>query len=148
MGDTEEDKKALIAMLGKLYITANSRTEKLQSAIELVVEAIEGKVAQDAPSRNSLNKLHSALTKALGEAGKFNHISEDTPAPASLHLCPGRGKGWRGFDGLATVDEQRVEEYSMAHDEDVRMQDAEDGGVTGVQDSLLEELLDDEEDDL
>lgn len=134
--DTEEDKKALIAMLGKLYITANSRTEKLQSTTGLVVEAIDNKVAQDAPSRNALNKLHSALSKALGETGKVNPISKDTLAPGG------------GNDDLTTVGEQRVEESVVATDEDVRMGGIEDVGVTEIQDSLLEELLDDEDDDL
>lgn len=132
---TEEDKKAFIAMLGKLYITANSKTEKLRSTTELVVEAIDTKVAQDASSRNALNKLHSALNKASGEAGKFKPISEDTLAPTA------------GDDGLTMLEEQRVEESVMANEEEVRMEDVEEEGVTEAQDSLLEELLDDEDDD-
>lgn len=134
-GDTEEDKKALIAMLGKLHITANSKTERLQSTTELVAEAIDSKVAQDAPSRNALNRLHSALSKALGEAGKVKPISEDTLAPA-----------W-GDDGLTTVEEPGVEESVMANEEDIRREGAEEEGVTEVQGSLLEELLGDEDDD-
>ena len=132
--DTEEDKKVLIAMLGKLYIATNSKNEKLQSTNELVVEAISHRVAQDAPSRNALNKLRTALSKALGEAGKVKPISEDTQAPAG------------GDDGLTTVEEQGVEESVMANEEDVKMEDVE--VVTEVQDSLLEELLDEEDDDL
>ncbi len=134
IGDTEEDKKALIAMLGKLHFTANSKTEKLQSTIELVVEAIDNKVAQDAPSRNALNKLHLALSKASGEAGKVKPISEDTLAPV--------GKD----NGLTTVEEPGVEESVMANEEDVGMAGVEDEGVTEVQDSLLEELLTDDDD--
>ena len=135
MGDTEEDKKALLAMLGKLYITANSKTEKLQSTTALVVEAIDSKAAQDAPSRNALNKLHSALSKASGEAGKVKPISEDTLAPSG------------GDDGLTTVEEQRVEESVMANEEHLRMEDVQDEGVTEEKDSLLEELFDDEDHD-
>lgn len=133
-GDTEEDKKALIAMLGKLYITATSKTERLQSTTELAAEAIDNKIAQDAPSRNALNKLHSALSKALGEAGKVMPISEDALAPAG------------GNDGLTTVVGQGMVESVMADDEDLRMEGDEDEGVMEVQDTLLEELLDDEDD--
>ncbi|CAD6584073.1 MAG: hypothetical protein ASARMPRED_001589 [Alectoria sarmentosa] len=133
-GCSKEDKKVLIAMLGKLYIATNSKNEKLQSTNELVVEAISHRVAQDAPSRNALNKLRTALSKALGEAGKVKPISEDTQAPAG------------GDDGLTTVEEQGVEESVMANEEDVKMEDVE--VVTEVQDSLLEELLDEEDDDL
>ena len=130
MGDTEEDRKALIAMLGKLYITANSTTEKLHRTTKLVVEAIDDKVAQDAPSRNALSKLHLALSKALGEAGKIKPIS-----PAG------------GDDGLTKVDEQGVEDSILANEGDVGMEVVENEGVTEVQDSLLEDLLDDEDDD-
>lgn len=129
MGDTEEDRKALIAMLGKLYITANSTAEKLHRTTTLVIEAIDEKVAQDAPSRNALNKLHSALSKALGEAGKVKPVS-----PAG------------GDDGVTTVEEQGVEDPILANEEDVGMEGVKNEGVTEVQDSLLEELLDDEDD--
>ena len=135
MDDTEEEKKALIAMLGKLYISAKSTTKKLQSTNELVAGAIDKNIAQDAPSRNALNKLHSALSKALGEAGKVVPDSEDTQAAA-------------GDGGLTMLQEQRVEESVMADEEDVKMEVLEIEGVTEVQDSLLEELLDDEDEDL
>lgn len=133
-GGTEEDKKALLAMLGKLYISANSKTEKLQSTTELVVEAIDCKIAQDAPSRNALNKLHLALSKALGEAEKVKRDSEDTSAPTE-------------DDGLTTVQEQGLKRSFMANEEDIEMDGSRDEGVTEVQDSLLEELLDGEDDE-
>ena len=132
-GDTEEEKKASIAMLGKLYITANSKTKKLQSTTEIVAGAIDKNIAQDAPSRNALNKLHSALSKALGEAGKVVPVSKDTQAAAG------------GDDDLTTLQEQRVEESIMADEADIRTEGLKDEGVTEVQDSLLEELLDDED---
>lgn len=132
-GDTEEEKKASIAMLGKLYVTANSKTKKLQSTTEIVAGAIDKNIAQDAPSRNALNKLHSALSKALGEAGKVVPVSKDTQAAAE------------GDDGLTTLQERRVEESVMADEGDIRMEGLKDEGVTEVQDSLLEELLDDED---
>ena len=136
-GDTEEEKKASIAMLGKLYVTANSKTKKLQSTTEIVAGAIDKNIAQDAPSRNALNKLRSALNKALGEAGKVVPVSKDTQAAAQAAAG--------GDDGLATLQEQRVEESVMADEEDIRMEGLKDEGVTEVQDSLLEELLDDED---
>ena len=67
-----EEKKAIIPLLGKLYISPSSNSEKLQTAHELVVEAIELKVANDAPSRNAFTKLLNALVKVIGEAKKRN----------------------------------------------------------------------------
>ena len=132
MSDTEEEKKAFIAMLGKLYISANAKAKKLQSTTELVAGAIDKNIAQDAPSRNALNKLHSALSKALKEAGKVVPDSEDAQAAA-------------GDGGQSTLQAQRVEESAMADEADVKMEGLEDEGVTEVQGSLLEELLDDED---
>ena len=121
-GNTEENKKAFIAMLGKLYISANSKTEKLRSTTKLVIEAIDTNVAQEAASRNALNKLLSALKKALAEAEKVKAISGDTLASSG------------GNDGLIRIEGERVE-------------DSDDEGVTKVHDSSLEELLNDEDDD-
>ena len=100
---TEEEKKALIAMLGKLHISADSKTERLQKTTKLVVEAIEDKIAQDAPSRNALNRLHSALVKALGHA-ELKQISGDMLAPAG---------GVDGVDdeGVSEVQGSLLEDY-------------------------------------
>ena len=123
-------------MLGKLYISANSETEKLRSTTELVVEAIDGKVAHDAPSRNALRKLLCVLSKALGDAEKVKPIAVDSSAPV------------RGDDGLTAVDEQMIEGSIVATEEGIRMGVDGDESVTEVQDSISRELLEDEEDDL
>ena len=127
-----EDKKASIAMLGKLYITANSNTEKLKKATELVIEAIDHKIATDAASRNNLNKLHLALSKAMGEPGKSKKGIEDTLAPLE--------------GGRTMIEAQGAEEIILANENDVKMESVEDEGGTEAKESLLDELLTDEED--
>ena len=117
-------------MLGKLFISGNSKTEKLQTTTELVKEAIDEKVAQDALSRNALNKLHIALSKALGDAEQVKLISEHTLAPAG------------GDDSVTTVQKQRVRASFMAGEEDGQMDGIRCNGNTETQDSLLGELLD------
>lgn len=114
---TEEEKKAIIPLLGKLYIAANSTPEKVQVIYELVTEAIDMKAANDAASRNGLSKLHLALKKVIGEAGATRR----------------------------SVEEERAAEVAL--EESVVMAKAEiiEEGRTEVQDSLLEELLDDED---
>ena len=125
---TEEDKKALIAMLGKLYITPNSNAEKLQNTAALVVEAIDDKIAGDATSRNALNKLHMALNKAMGEAGKAKIVPEgDLPTVG---------------DGLTVMD---VDESVVGDEGEVQEEVGEVEDVPAEKDSLLEELLEDEE---
>ena len=96
------------------------------------MQAIDSKIASDAASRNALNKLHLALSKAMGENGKPKKCTEDTLAPAE--------------DGLTTADEQEVEESILANENDVKMERLEDDGITEAKDSLLDGLLTDEED--
>lgn len=89
-----------------------------------VVEAIESKIANDAGSRNALNKLHLALSKAMGEAGKFKKNTDETLVSMSE-------------DGLPEMEEQGREGSVLANDEDKGMGDTKD--------TLLDELLSDEE---
>ena len=128
----EEERKALIAMLGKLYISANSKTERLQKTTQLVAEAIDGKVAHDAPSRNALRKLLSALSKALGDVKKVKSIALDSSTPG-------------GDEGLTAVDEQ-IEGCVTANGEGQKMDGEGDENVTEVQHAISGDLFDGEED--
>ncbi|KAL2040754.1 hypothetical protein N7G274_006733 [Stereocaulon virgatum] len=132
LGCSREDKRASIAMLGKLYITANSSTEKLKKVTELVIQAIDDKIATDAASRNALNKLHVALSRAMGEPRKSKKGIEDTFAPLE--------------GGRTTIEEKGVEESILANENDLKVESVEDAGVMEAKDSLLDELLTDEED--
>ena len=133
----EEEKKVLISMLGKLYITANSASEKLTTVFELVVEAIDNKIASDATSRNALNKLHTALSKAIGESGNIRTQSDEGITVAGQEV------------------ERDTEAPAQDLEDETRMELVEEDeatgfpieGATGVQDSVLEELLDDDDED-
>ena len=122
-------------MLGKLYISVNTKTERLQNTTELVLEAIDGNVAQDAPSRNALKKLLSVLNKALGDE-KVKPIAVDSSEPAG------------GDDGLTAADEQMVEGSVMANDEGFKMDGDGNEGIAEVQESVSEEFLDVQQDNL
>ena len=115
-------------MLSKIHISPNSNTEKLRSTTELVIDAIDGKVAQDAPSRNALQRLHSTLSRALGDAEKVKTIPGERASPGGEN------------DGLTNVDDQTVEGSVIANEEDTRMDDVGDEGITEVQDFLSEEV--------
>ena len=135
----EEEKKALLSMVSKLYITGNSNPEKLQSVHELVVEAVELKVATDTTTRNGLNKLEAALSKALGESGTSR---QDTGGKTIAEPAQ---------DGLTIMDEGRSELPAALADEleDMKMDiiKHEDVEMAGTNETLLEELLDDEDED-
>lgn len=129
---TEEEKKALITMLSKLYITSNSDPTKLEAAKDLAAEAVDSKIATDAPSRNALNKLYTAVSKALGENGTAGKGAEGVTIVET-----------RQNEGLTAVEEEGAVTHGGEEVEETEVRAAAEGG-----ESLLEELLDDEEEEL
>lgn len=118
-------------MLGKLYVTANSSAEKLRITTELVTEAIDGNIATDAASRNALKKLHLALSKAIGEAGTSMKNTDEMPASVSQ-------------DGLTVVQDQ-AEDSILATKDALKVESVVDHSIAHANDSLMDELLTDEE---
>lgn len=88
----EEEKKALLSMLGKLHISTDTDPALLRTVSDLVTEAFESKVAADVTSRNILTKLQTALGKHLQTAKDHqqpdhvedgeNELKDDTVADA------------------------------------------------------------------
>lgn len=113
----------MIPLLGKLYITSNSSMEKLQIAKDLAAEAIDINIANDAASRNGLNKFHTAAIKAIGDStANKRQVNGETI--------------------LDIAQESKVE----GEDEDMNTRGLNTDMVkteimTDVQDSILEELL-------
>ena len=116
-------------MLGKLYITSNSDTEKLHTVVDLAAEAIDIKIASDATTRNALNKLYMALTKAAGDSSPAKKTTGDN---AEMR------------EGLTIADEETAPAPTEVG-EDTKMEDVKDEEMTQVGDTVLEELLEDEE---
>ena len=136
----EEEKKALLSMLSKLYITSNSNAEKLRIVHELVLEAVDLKIATDAPTRNGLIKLEAALVKVIGESGVSKRNTEGETIAALAQ------------EDLTTVDEEQSELQVAPCDgtDDTKMNQTkhgEDEEMGPVHDTLLEELLTDEDED-
>ena len=81
---TEDERKPLLTLLAKVYISPTSSTnpqpsnqEPLQALHVLVTEALETKLAPDATSRNVLSKLEVTLTKRLGDVEVVIQTVED-----------------------------------------------------------------------
>lgn len=129
---TGEDKKALTAVLGKLYITANSSLERLGSVNGLVTEAINAKVASEAASRTALNKLRLAVDKALGEASKGSRIDVGEVVEPEAAREGG------------VIDTTRVNGFFEATDvaEKAVMPEEVDDAAQAEENSMLDELLD------
>ena len=120
-------------MLGKLYIAPNSNPDKVQNVIGLVSEAIDERIASDAFSRNNLNKLSVALSKTIGDTGNMTKVANETVNSEAE------------VNAKATEDERESSEPEPMRDADMKTEVLEDDEVTDVKDSLLDELLDDED---
>ncbi|KAL8693194.1 MAG: hypothetical protein Q9218_001938 [Villophora microphyllina] len=125
LSSSDQEKKILLSMAGKIYVSPNARTEKLQTVIDLFAEAIDAKVAPDATTRNGLNKVHQALTKALGEAGSVRPSIDDQDVDQAV-------------PGDVTMPEEGSDVEATKMDVDV-------DGAMHAQDTLLEELVDDDD---
>lgn len=62
---TEEEKKAVAPLLGKLYVSPTSTEEKTRAVYEEVSEAVDSQLLSDATSRNALYKIHVSLGKIV-----------------------------------------------------------------------------------
>lgn len=131
---TEEERKILASMLGKLHVSPTSTPQKLQAAHELLTDAIEARIASDAPSRNASNKLLAALTKAIGSSGAANATT--TAAAAATAAKKGADEG----RGNVTACEDGVTAMNAEEEEVVEKMEGVEG-VEGVErkDSVLAE---------
>ncbi|KAL9031939.1 MAG: hypothetical protein Q9196_000073 [Gyalolechia fulgens] len=109
-GCSREERKAILTMLGKLYITSDSSVDKLQAATDLATEAIDAKIAPDATARNSLGKLHHALTKARGEVDSVRPSVENQAADQTV--------GENGERSDVEESKMEVDEEELLDDQD------------------------------
>ena len=150
-------------MLGKLYITSTSSAEKLQLINDLVIEAIDSKIASEASSRTALNKLHLAVGKALGEgngrpARKSSEETDatemvvDTEAPdvdADAEADASGNGNVEGVEGgLTKVDAEEAEADTVTAMENLKIKSDEFAAIAEpTKDSILDDLLDDDDDE-
>ena len=124
-----EEKKAIMPLLGKLYVSASSSMEKVQNAKDLVAEAIDMNIANDAACRNGLNKFQAAIVKVIGESETDKQaVDEETMAEI-------------GQESKMEVDDAGLPNLELQPDV-VKTEPLPD-----AQDSLLEELLADDDEE-
>jgi condensin complex subunit 3 len=102
---TEEEKKLLAQLLGKLYISPASTEEKIREVYAEVSAAVDGKVMSDATGRNALYKIHVSLGKIV------NSLTEKAP---------------RGRKASAPVEDRTMLLDDEEREEKPRMQDLEE----------------------
>ena len=143
---TEDERKPLLTLLAKVYISPTSSTnpqpsnqEPLQALHGLVTEALETKLAPDATSRNVLSKLEITLTKRLGEVEVVIQTVEDETV-----IGKGEEEAEETMFGEAQAEGTVMPLGGSDEDEELStvMEKTELGGEDSVVDKLLESELD------
>lgn len=62
---TEEEKKIISALLGKLYVSPASSEAKSREVYAVVCDAVDNQLLSDTASRNALYKIHVSLGKIV-----------------------------------------------------------------------------------
>ena len=97
------------------------------------------KVANDAPSRNAFSKLHTALTKVIGEAGTTKKSEEDESVAEVVQ------EESTMIQKVQPIEKLRIKIGGSVNEGGNKIEGEGDQGEIEAQDSLLEELLDDED---
>ena len=109
-----DERKVLLMMLGKAYVSADSSPELITSVLDLAREAVDEKIAPDATSRNALNKFVTALEKAQAATE-----GKDRPVKGRKSAAPSSSARQTGSD--MTV----IEEGTEVGEEQIKMEAAE-----------------------
>lgn len=155
---TEEEKKILAPLLGKIYVSPTSTEEKIRDLYNEVSIAIDDKLIPDATGRNALFKIHVSLGKivnSLGDKqGRKSMAEARLTSPSEETLRPDED----ALDEQAEVSAQlQVEEHVERGEEEEEGEENDDLTVVGenkttltfrTRDSLVEELLSDDEDEV
>lgn len=161
---TEDEKKVVAALLGKLYISPASTEEKIRELYVEVSEAVETNLISDTTGRNALYKIHVSLGKIVNgldqqrEAGRRR-----STASRSVSLVPedAANRAAAAAEDRTVVPEPQIkeeeEEEEREGEEEARAEENdgdsngtvvqtknEDAAVEG--DSLVSDLLDDDGD--
>lgn len=162
----EDEKKAVAALLGKLYISPASTEEKTRELYAEVSDAVEQNLIADTTGRNALYKIHVSLGKIVNalDQAKEAGMRRSSRSSMSRSVSLGPDEHAVNRDDRTTVGtEPQIKEEE--EDEGLSQVDADEGDddsgegtviqtnddVTKVEpdddgDSLVSELLDDDGD--
>lgn len=150
---TEDEKKVVAALLGKLYISPASTEEKLRELYAEVSDAVETNLISDTTGRNALYKIHVSLGKIVNNLDQAKEAGfRRSTASRSVSLAPEPAAEDRTMVG----QEPQIKEEEEEEDNESRLEaddsndtvkpKSEDVTEAGDGDSLVSELLDDDGD--
>ncbi|KAF2021119.1 ARM repeat-containing protein [Aaosphaeria arxii CBS 175.79] len=148
---TRDEKKPLLSLLTKLYISSTpskheaAYIDALRDLHQLVSEAVEAKLGLDATSRNYLAKLETSLTKRLGEVEAATQAQgeevDETEVPPTSSSPPRAGTASQRQSGTPEAQSEVPDDDN--EDEDTMLAGMQAEGTR----MPLEEGDDDEDND-
>ncbi|KAL3423037.1 hypothetical protein PVAG01_04784 [Phlyctema vagabunda] len=148
---TEEEKKTLAPLLGKLYVSPTSTETKLRETYQEVCTAVDDKLISDATGRNALYKIHVSLGKivnALMEkertSGRKSVFSQSQSVRSSVGGDDDKKIAMDVSERTSIASRQGSLSDVADEDEDAKtvVEDVEE-----TKDSLVEDLLSDDDED-
>jgi condensin complex subunit 3 len=144
-----EEKKVIAPLLGKLHVSPASSEDKIRELYSEVTIAVDDKLLSDATGRNALYKIHVSLGKivnSLGEIqGRQSSAAEGRTSmtPEDRTVVPGDDDDEKTIMTTTT----RVKDEESDEEQTVMIHEKSTLAVrTKPRDSLVEELLSDDED--
>lgn len=116
---TEEEKKIIAALFGKLYVSPASSEDKTREVYALVCDAVDGQLLADAASRNALYKIHVSLGKIVN--------SLDSAAPAGAGAKSSRRSVSRA-SSVALAEDKTVVQHEVQIKEEEEENEEQGGG--------------------
>jgi condensin complex subunit 3 len=155
---TEEEKKVLAPLLGKIHVSPASTEEKIRELYSEVSTAVDDKVISDATGRNALYKIHVSLGKIVNSLGEKQ--GRKSIMPEGRQIISPEGKTVLDIeeddDKTEIFTVKKTQDTIEKEDEEDLEEDDDDGTIIGEgetitsprkRDSLVEELLSDESDE-
>ncbi|KAG6001783.1 hypothetical protein E4U21_003800 [Claviceps maximensis] len=81
---SKEEKKLLVGLLGKLYVSPSSSEAKLRDLYAAISDAVQDGLVNDATSRNSLYKIHISLGKIVNSMDDHQQSQRRASRSASI----------------------------------------------------------------
>jgi condensin complex subunit 3 len=156
-GCSKEERKHFVSVFSKLYIGPTVPVLHLRTIHDLLGEALESKIANEASARNSLTKLQASIAKLLSSMGedgeKLETSTERTPVDDILEesVVPDADEDDVIDAGDLTMLTRPDHEGTVFNDYDDEEDESEEVDITTglakrhVEDSLVESLLDDDD---
>ncbi|KAH8591450.1 nuclear condensing complex subunit [Bisporella sp. PMI_857] len=139
-GVSKEEKKTIAPLLGKLHVSPTSTEEKIRELYQEVSSAIDDKLIADATGRNALFKIHVSLGKIVN-----NLTEKESGGRKSSPTIDDKTVLTEVDDDGDPSDHTVVDSTRRVKSEEVESPTIIAGDTDTTKDSVLEELLSDED---